>query len=117
MTKITIPGRPVPAVRMTQRGKYIKGRAQKYLAYKEQVGWCAKVAGVKPTDKKVCIEIRLYISGGIHGDWDNYAKSICDGLNGIAYKDDKQIVSGKVEKVLGVTKAEERAEVIIWEAS
>jgi len=25
-------------------------------------------------------------------DWDNYAKLVCDALNGVAYKDDSQIV-------------------------
>lgn len=31
-------------------------------------------------------------------DWDNSAKAICDALNGIAYPDDRQIVSGTVNK-------------------
>ncbi|RGS43528.1 RusA family crossover junction endodeoxyribonuclease [Coprococcus eutactus] len=31
-------------------------------------------------------------------DADNIAKIICDGLNGIAYPDDKQITSLSVEK-------------------
>lgn len=31
-------------------------------------------------------------------DADNIAKAICDALNGVAYKDDKQIVELKVEK-------------------
>jgi len=31
----TIPGRPIPAARMTRRGKWIKRQAQKYLAFKE----------------------------------------------------------------------------------
>ena len=34
----------------------------------------------------------------IKPDTDNIAKSILDSLNGIAYKDDKQIVSLKVDK-------------------
>lgn len=29
-------------------------------------------------------------------DWDNYAKALCDGLNGIVYKDDGQIVKANV---------------------
>ena len=32
-------------------------------------------------------------------DTDNIAKAVCDGLNGIAYKDDKQIVCLTVDKM------------------
>lgn len=32
-------------------------------------------------------------------DVDNVAKIICDGLNGVAYKDDKQVTRLKVDKV------------------
>jgi Holliday junction resolvase RusA-like endonuclease len=32
-------------------------------------------------------------------DWDNYAKLVCDALNGIAYKDDSQVVKGTGDKV------------------
>ena len=46
-------------------------------------------------------------------DTDNIAKIICDGLNGIAYKDDKQIVSLTVLKVW--TDGIERVEVDISE--
>ena len=46
-------------------------------------------------------------------DADNIAKIICDGLNGIAYKDDKQIVSLTVLKVW--TDGIERVEVDISE--
>ncbi len=31
-------------------------------------------------------------------DWDNISKNICDALNGVAYPDDKAIVSGTVNK-------------------
>lgn len=116
MIKFTIPGRPVPAVRMTQKGKFRKDNdaAHKYLAYKDAVGWEAKKAGVKQMEGKIVIDIKIYLCGGHHGDWDNYAKSICDGLNGIAYEDDRQIIDGRVRKIIGVTKVEERAEVEIW---
>lgn len=35
-------------------------------------------------------------------DCDNIAKIICDALNGVAYKDDKQIVQLLVSKVYSV---------------
>ena len=31
-------------------------------------------------------------------DWDNIGKIVCDALNGIAYKDDAQVVDGRVVK-------------------
>jgi len=35
----------------------------------------------------------------LRGDIDNYAKSVLDGLNGVAYTDDKQIVSLELRKL------------------
>jgi len=63
MIKFTVPGRPVPAVRMTRKGKYVKRRAQEYLEYKKTVGWSAKAAGVRLTNKSIgikIIEIEIY---------------------------------------------------------
>jgi crossover junction endodeoxyribonuclease RusA len=116
MIKFIIPGRPVPAVRMTQAGKYKKPSAQRYLTYKEHVGWAAKAAGIKKFRNDVAIDITLYLRcGPREGDWDNYAKAICDGLNGIGYVDDRQIVDGRCRKVFGVKPNEERVEVEIRE--
>ena len=36
-------------------------------------------------------------------DWDNIGKFVCDCLNEIIWKDDKQIISGKVEKFYSKT--------------
>ncbi len=34
--------------------------------------------------------------GGHYGDWDNYAKTVCDALNGVAWSDDKLVESAAV---------------------
>lgn len=34
------------------------------------------------------------------GDWDNLGKVVSDALNGVAYKDDRQVVDGRVIKAL-----------------
>ena len=65
--QLVIPGRPVPAVRMTQRGKYAKPQAQRYLVYKEQVIWQARV-GIryplpKSTNANVSIQFILHPLG------------------------------------------------------
>ncbi len=113
--KIVIPGRPVPAVRMTQKGKFTSKQAQRYLAYKDKVGWTAKAQGVKPLKGRVIIDITVFLSGGTEPDWDSLGKGICDGLNKIAYEDDRQIIDGRVRKVLGVPKEDERAVIEIRE--
>ena len=99
---------------MTQRGKFVNKQAQRYLIYKGVVGWHAKVAGVKMTDQPVAVEIDVYVCGN-PGDWDNYAKAICDGLNGVAYIDDQQVVDGRCRRHSCQHKREERAVVVIRE--
>lgn len=44
-------------------------------------------------------------------DWDNIAKSICDALNGVAYRDDAQVAEGRVERWIAA--ADERERTII----
>ncbi|MCS1351171.1 RusA family crossover junction endodeoxyribonuclease [Mechercharimyces sp. CAU 1602] len=117
MISFTVVGRPVPAVRMTQRGKWTRPNAKRYLAYKNNVGWAAKGAGVRPTKAPVRVEIRVYLHGKREGDVDNYSKSILDGMNGIAYEDDKQVRRLEIEKVSVISKAEERAEVTVGEVN
>lgn len=46
-------------------------------------------------------------------DWDNVGKIISDALNGLAYRDDSQIVSATVEKWYSL---EPRVEVILMES-
>ncbi|GAW29387.1 RusA family crossover junction endodeoxyribonuclease [Carboxydocella sp. ULO1] len=111
--EFVVPGRPVPAVRMTQRGKFVKQRAQQYLAYKEAVAWYAVRAGVRRINGPVAVEIIIYLADKKAGDWDNYGKAITDALNKVAYKDDRQIVDGRVIKKT-CTKGEERAVIRLW---
>ncbi|MBD1223272.1 RusA family crossover junction endodeoxyribonuclease [Virgibacillus halodenitrificans] len=115
MIEFVIPGRPVPAVRMTQKSMYVNKYAKRYLAYKKQVGWIAKqhYKG-KPTNKPIGVNITLYINGGNHGDIDNYAKSLTDSLNKIAYVDDKQIEIMNLKK-MKCEKGEDRVEMSVYE--
>lgn len=108
----TVPGRPVPAARMTRRGKWVKRNAARYLAYKEQVSWCARAVIKKPFQGPVAVEIHAFIYGGRPGDSDNIAKSILDGCNGIAWEDDTQVVELHVYRR---KEKPQRAEVKIWE--
>jgi crossover junction endodeoxyribonuclease RusA len=113
--KLVVPGRPVPAVRMTQRGKFVKDRAQLYLNYKDHIAWVARTKIKKPLEGAVNIKIKVFVLGR-GGDWDNYAKAICDGLNKIAYVDDSQIRKGEVE-IINCSKDEQRVEIEIKEVA
>ena len=76
---------------------------------------CDKWFGNEPLN--VCIECRFKANEDIvkmmelgynivcdnHKDCDNLAKIVCDALNGVAYMDDKQIISLKVSKSYDLT--------------
>jgi Holliday junction resolvase RusA-like endonuclease len=109
----TIPGRPIPAARMTRRGKWVKRQAQKYLAFKEQVGWEArKHFKGEPWQGPVGVELRFYLKViRSVGDGDNYLKAVLDGMNGIVYEDDGQVKEGHYYILDGEP---QRTEVRVW---
>lgn len=114
---ITIPGRPIPAMRMTQKSKW-SDAAKRYLNYKEYIGFVAKSHKLKPTSEKVSVKVTVYLCGketpmGNDGDVDNYLKSALDGLNKIAFKDDRQVISAKVDKIPCYYEADQRMEIEI----
>lgn len=110
--KITVPGRPVPAVRMTQRSKWTQ-QARRYLNYKSLVGWRAKAAKIPMMKEPVDVYATAFLHGNREPDVDNLGKSFLDGLNGIAWVDDKQVKRLMVEKVRVLSKEEERAIIVI----
>jgi Holliday junction resolvase RusA-like endonuclease len=46
------------------------------------------------------VTVEKYSDGGsrLRGDVDNYLKTVMDGLNGIAWEDDKQVYAVEAEK-------------------
>ncbi len=114
---ITIPGRPVPKARprMGVRGRkaYVY-TPPKTKEYEKLVGWMARCAGCKPLNGPIVVNLDLYIKGR-SGDADNYCKSILDGLNGVAYEDDDQVIELLVRKHKVTRKEEERVEIRIQE--
>ena len=99
MIAFTIPGRPVPKARprLGVRGR----KAYVYTPpetreYERLVGWVAKSAGCRPVEGPVSVALSVYVKGRL--DADNIAKSILDGLNGVAYEDDDQVIELLVRK-------------------
>lgn len=120
MIKITIPGRPIPHVRMTQRGKFVKPNAIRYIGYKEMVGIISKRYFKQPSKNPISIQVDVYLWGkktpmGMDGDVSNYLKTAEDALNKIAYDDDRQIVKTIATKQPCPNRVDERLEITIRE--
>ena len=92
---ITIPGRPVPKgrPRVGRSGrKYVVYTPRKTRDYEQAVGFTARAACKVPMKGSLAVKIRLYFrKKGRIPDCDNCTKSILDGLNKIAYEDDRQV--------------------------
>lgn len=115
--RITIPGRPIPKgrPRLGIRGRkaYVY-TPPKTAEYEKLVGWVAKCSGCRPVDGPVAVDLDIYVR--IRMDLDNVAKSVLDGLNGIAYQDDGQVVELLVKKHKVTNTADERVEIEIRKA-
>lgn len=60
-------------------------------AYKQEVAWRAKAAGVKPISGLVELRVRLVPKNGVCMDLDNALKVTIDALKGVVYADDSQV--------------------------
>ena len=121
-----VEGKPVPAQRMTQRGKFVKKNAQRYMNYKSAVKLVARSYMSKnrlePLQEQLKVSIDFYyqipksyskkrvkeiMEGGedirprSQGDLDNLVKSITDSCNKICYGDDIQISEIVARKLYG----------------
>ncbi|WP_052217071.1 RusA family crossover junction endodeoxyribonuclease [Thermincola ferriacetica] len=116
MEKITliIPGRPVPMVRMTRRGKYVKPRAQQYLDYLNAIaGYCYTVRPRPLLWDNISVDAAVYLPEGRRGDLDNYLKAFLDGLQrGGVFTDDKIVTEARV-KIIPCPRGREKAEITI----
>lgn len=55
------------------------------------------------------LTVSVYLRNKNHGDLDNYIKLVSDALNGVAYKDDKQVK--ELHGYIWYDKVNERTEV------
>ena len=101
--RIVVPTEPVPLARPRFSGRhcYQPKRNREYQAVVQQVARSA-MGGREPLSGEVSAVIKLYRrykpTARNYGDCDNHVKSILDGLNGIAYEDDRQVVRCLVVK-------------------
>lgn len=112
--KFEVPGRPVPAVRMTRRSKWTR-QSLRYLQYKEHLGWVAKSEKIPYFEGDVEVSAVVYVCASFLADVDNLAKSFLDSLNKIAWKDDRQVQKLTIERVKVHHKNEQKAVIEIKE--
>lgn len=91
MIRFTVPGRPVPLPRTTQRKKWADPSWRRYLEWRDAVAWAAKVAGAKPLAGEVELRATFVMGDRRRSDLDNCIKGLCDALTGVAWKDDVQV--------------------------
>lgn len=108
---IVIPGRPVPKgrPRLGKNGNVYTPR--KTREYEKLVGWCTKQTMKEPLQGDIAMDIKVYIKGPC-GDLDNLEKAILDGMNGIAYNDDRQVAALAIQRLKD---KKERVEIELWE--
>lgn len=98
LLEFLIPGAPVPKARARfGRGGHAFTPART-RAYERLVGVIAQARGARPVECLVRLTVELYMPDARIRDASNCAKAIEDGLNGVAYRDDSQIVDLRVTK-------------------
>lgn len=107
-----VPGRPVPKARPRfKRGGGVY-TPRKTKEYEERVGWCAKQVIKNPLNGEIAVNIIVYVKNNVYPDLDNIGKSILDGLQGIAYRNDRQVSIFSIQRVRG---KEEKVEIELEE--
>lgn len=98
-----VEGQPIPKA----RPRVWQGQAftpEKTRTYETRVGWAARATGVLPAAGDVRITLAFLRTGARRADLDNLCKAVIDGLNGIAYDDDKQVTELHASVVYGSDK-------------
>ncbi|GAF89649.1 unnamed protein product, partial [marine sediment metagenome] len=108
----TVPGEPVPKLRprTVRKGGLRTFTPAKTLEYEAKVKLCAMAAGCRRIEGPVYVKAEFYfavaksnerkrkpVKGGWYDgvvDGDNVWKALLDGMQGVCYSDDRQVVWG-----------------------
>jgi Holliday junction resolvase RusA-like endonuclease len=114
----SVPGNPQPLHRhrtSTRNGKPEQYDDPRNEPNRQAIAWAAKVAGAPgPVTGPVSVLVFARLvkpksskreQPTVKPDIDNYAKLVLDALNGIAWKDDSQVVEIRVKKMYAVNYA------------
>jgi Holliday junction resolvase RusA-like endonuclease len=93
------------------RGTAYTPEATKQYELKMRTAYVDAYEDYEPLDGDLYVEVKVYFSKRNHGDLDNYVKTL-DGLNKVAWHDDKQIKEIHAYLIIDKTE-EERMEISI----
>ena len=96
MIRIKADIAPLPFKRVLTCGDQRFNPTQ-YRKFKEELGWLVRRFIKKPMTSPVGIKLKVYRElppeSLKFGDIDNHLKAVLDSLNGIAFLDDRQVVT------------------------
>ena len=98
MLEFFVEGNPVPkqSFNMGKYGGYPKKGVKEW---EELIGWQAKLCHRgTPLQGNLQVDMQFYLGHKRRVDLDNLSKSVLDGMNGIVYEDDRQVVKLYLEK-------------------
>lgn len=85
-----------------KRGGYTPAHVK---AWQKDVAWAAQQAMrqlglLDPVRENVCAEFTFFLPDNRKIDLDNLSKSVADGLNGVVWEDDRQVVTLMLHKYI-----------------
>jgi len=119
--EFTVQGNPIPKGRprvvLRQRPDGYRGHAftpPQTKAWERVVGWKARsvMDGREPLAGEIAVMLEFYRVNAVACDLDNLAKAVMDALNGICYRDDRQIAEMHIVRF--VDRKDPRVEIKIW---
>ena len=122
MISFKVNGIPVPQGSMKViHGRVMHSQGSALAVWRSTIGWEAKSAGAAPHNYPVRIKINFLMPRpktvkrpypSVAPDLDKLIRAVLDGLTGIAYDDDSQVVEIYARKVYGSPGAEITLEII-----
>jgi len=113
MISFRVNGIPIPQGSMKViKGRVLHSQGSALAAWRSTIGWEASLAGAKPHSEPVRITVTFFMPRprtvkrpypSVAPDLDKLIRGVLDGLTGIAYADDGQVIQIQAQKVYGAS--------------